>query len=63
MQVTTEPGNVAFNTRRSSLFLNASQAADTEIELNDCTAYADDGCNSEMLYHEAAIFLEVRLRL
>ncbi|XP_065205585.1 two pore calcium channel protein 1-like [Planococcus citri] len=58
VQLDHERGNSTFNNRRISSFLNSSHVADTEIELNNPNEYVEDDSNMEMIYHEAAIFLE-----
>jgi hypothetical protein len=60
VQVTSEPGAAATpSSRRTSLNLNSNESAETEIELTHYTNYVEDDSSLEMLYHEAAIFLEV----
>lgn len=63
VQLDHERGNSTFNNRRISSFLNSSHVADTEIELSNPNEYNDDDPNMEMIYHEAAIFLEVIIPL
>ncbi len=60
VQFNYEQNVTAFNNRRSSPFLNSSHVADTEIELNNTSEVHEDDANMEMVYHEAAIFLEVK---
>lgn len=61
VQFSNEQNTAKFTNKRSSAFLNSSHVADTEIELNNCCDYVggDAEFDWEMIFHEAAIFLEV----